>query len=208
MSNVFVLDSKKRPLEPIHPGRARRLLKEEKAAVYRRYPFTLILKRQVEAPVPAPLRLKIDPGARTTGLALVNDATGEVVWAAELEHRGEQIKRALDKRRAVRRGRRARKTAYRVPRSHNRRRRASWLPPSLMSRVENILTWMRRLSQLCHITALSQELVRFDLQKMDQPEITGIEYQQGELFGFEVREYLLEKWGRSCSYCGIQGVPL
>ena len=141
-------------------------------------------------------------------MALVNDATGEVVWAAELEHRGEQIKRALDKRRAVRRGRRARKTAYRVPRSHNRRRRASWLPPSLMSRVENILTWMRRLSQLCHITALSQELVRFDLQKMAQPEITGIEYQQGELFGFEVREYLLEKWGRSCSYCGIQGVPL
>ena len=60
MSNVFVLDSKKRPLEPIHPGRARRLLKEEKAAVYRRYPFTLILKRQVEAPAPAPLRLKAE----------------------------------------------------------------------------------------------------------------------------------------------------
>src|SRR6266705_523636 len=116
MSNVFVLDTKKRPLEPIHPGRARRLLKEEKAAVYRRYPFTLILKRQVEAPAPAPLRLKVDPGAKTTGLALVNDATGQIVFAAELTHRGEQIKKALDKRRGVRRGRRSRLTRYRPAR--------------------------------------------------------------------------------------------
>jgi 5-methylcytosine-specific restriction endonuclease McrA len=154
------------------------------------------------------LRLKIDPGAKTTGLALVDDAIGEVIWAAELEHRGEQIKKALDKRRAVRRGRRTRKTRYRAKRFRNRRRRAGWLPPSLMSRVENILTWVRRLSRLCTLTALSQELVRFDLQKMEHPEITGIEYQQGTLFGYELREYLLEKWGRSCSYCGIQWVPL
>lgn len=79
MSKVFVVDSNKTPLEPIHPGRARMLLKAAQAAVYRTYPFTLILKRQVEHPAPAPLRLKIDPGATTTGLALVNDANGEVV---------------------------------------------------------------------------------------------------------------------------------
>ncbi len=208
MSNVFVLDTKKRPLEPIHPGRARRLLKEEKAAVYRRYPFTLILKRQVEAPAPAPLRLKVDPGAKTTGLALVNDATGDVVWAAELTHRGAAIKSALDKRRSVRRGRRQRQTRYRAPRCANRRRRAGWLPPSLLSRVENILAWLRRLSRLCNLSALSQELVRFDIQKVENPEITGWQYQQGTLFGFEVREYLLEKWGHVCTYCGVQGVPL
>ncbi len=208
MSKVFVLDTDKQPLTPIHPGQARRLLAREKAAVYRRYPFTLILKRQVEAPAPTPLRLKIDPGARTTGLAITNDMTGEVIWAAELEHRGEQIKKALDKRRAVRRGRRTRKTRYRAPRFHNRRRRAGWLPPSLMSRVENILTWVRRLSRLCTLTALSQELVRFDLQKMDQPEMAGVQYQQGTLQGYEIREYLLEKWQRTCVYCGTQGTPL
>src|SRR5947199_5168174 len=174
MSNVFVLDSKKRPLEPIHPGRARRLLKEEKAAVYRRYPFTLILKRQVEAPAPAPLRLKVDPGAKTTGLALVNDATGDVVWAAEVTHRGAAIKSALDKRRSVRRGRRQRQTRYRAPRFANRRRRAGWLPPSLLSRVKNILTWVKRISRIAYVTALSQELVRFDLQKMGNPEISGV----------------------------------
>jgi hypothetical protein len=95
MSKVFVLDTEKRPLEPVHPGRARLLLKEGKAAVYRRYPFVIMLKRPVEAPSPQPLRLKIDPGSKTTGLALVNDQNGEVVWAAELSHRGAEIKQAL-----------------------------------------------------------------------------------------------------------------
>ena len=74
MSNVFVLDTMKRPLTPVHPGRARLLLKASKAAIYRTSPFTIILKREVEHPAPAPLRLKIDPGAHTTGLALVDDA--------------------------------------------------------------------------------------------------------------------------------------
>jgi 5-methylcytosine-specific restriction endonuclease McrA len=208
MSKVFVLDTDKQPLTPVHPGGARYLLKQGKAAVYRRYPFTIILRAKVEKPSPTPLRLKIDPGAKTTGLAITNDMTGEVIWAAELEHRGEQIKKALDKRRAVRRGRRTRKTRYRASRFYNRRRRAGWLPPSLISRVENILTWVRRLSRLCTLTALSQELVRFDLQKLDQPEIAGVQYQQGTLQGYETREYLLEKWRRTCAYCGTQGVPL
>ena len=82
MSNVFVIDTNKRPLNPIHPGYARKLLKEGKAAVYRRYPFIIILKRVVNGPV-EPLRLKINPGSKTTGLAIVNDGSDEVVWAAE-----------------------------------------------------------------------------------------------------------------------------
>ncbi len=208
MSKVFVLDTDKQPLTPVHPGGARYLLKEGKAAVYRHSPFTVILRAKVENPAPTPLRLKIDPGAKTTGLALTNDMTGEVIWAAELEHRGTAIKQALDKRRAVRRGRRSRQTRYRAPRFRNRRRRPGWLPPSLRSRIENILTWVRRLTRLCTITALSQELVRFDLQKLDQPEIVGVAYQQGTLQGYEVREYLLEQWQRTCAYCGVQGVPL
>lgn len=208
MSKVFVLDTNKTPLEPIHPGRARRLLKEKKAAVYRTFPFTIILKQHLEHPAPAPLRLKIDPGAKTTGLALVNDATGEVVWAAELTHRGAAIKKALDKRRGIRRSRRARTTRYRPPRFSNRRRKAGWLPPSLLSRVENILTWVSRLMRLANVAALSQELVRFDLQKLENPEIAGVLYQRGTLFGYEIREYVMEKWNRTCAYCGAQNVPL
>jgi len=201
MSKVFVIDTDQHPLEPVRPGRARLLLKEGKAAVFRRSPFVIILKRQVETAAPAPLRLKIDPGAKTTGLALVDDAKGEVVWAAELSHRGTEIRSALDTRRSVRQGRRQRQTRYRAPRCANRRRQKGWLPPSLLSRVENILSWVKRLSRLCAMTALSQELVRFNLQKLENPEISGVQYQQGELFGYEVRECLLEKWERTCAYC-------
>jgi len=102
MSKVFVLDTNLKQLNPVYPGQARRLLSSGKAAVYRRYPFTIVLKTAVEAPV-EPLRIKIDPGSKTTGMAMVNDTTGEVVFAAELLHQGEAIKKRLDKRRGVRR---------------------------------------------------------------------------------------------------------
>jgi len=208
VSNVFVVDTKKQPLNPVHPGYARLLLRQGRAAVYKRYPFTLILKAVVECPKVQPLRLKIDPGSRTTGIVLVNDASGEVVFAAHLEHRGAQIKQDLDQRRRVRRGRRQRKTRYRQPRFLNRRRRQGWLPPSLESRSSNIVTWVERLRRLAPIIAISQELVRFDLQALEHPEISGVEYQQGTREGYEVREYLLEKWGRKCAYCDTTGVPL
>ena len=87
MSHVFVVDADRQPLNPVHPGRARILLSRGKAAVLKHCPFTLILKTRVEEPQGEPLRLKIDPGSRTTGMAVVNDATGEVVFAANLEHR-------------------------------------------------------------------------------------------------------------------------
>jgi 5-methylcytosine-specific restriction endonuclease McrA len=201
MSKVFVLDSNKKPLNPIHSGQARRLLNQRKAAIFRFYPLTIILKREVNSDVNK-LRLKIDPGAKTTGLAIVNDQTGEVCWAAELTHRGFAIRESLRSRRQLRRSRRNRKTRYRQARFNNRKRIEKWLPPSLKSRVYNILTWVRKLIRLANITAISQELVRFDTQAMVNPEISGIEYQQGELAGYEVREYLLEKFNRKCIYCG------
>jgi 5-methylcytosine-specific restriction endonuclease McrA len=208
MSKVFVINVNKQPLNPVHPGRARLLLKAGKAAVYRRFPFCIILKTEVEQPTVHNLRLKIDPGSRTTGLAIVNDASGEVVFAAELAHRGERIKKKMDTRRAVRRSRRQRKTRYRPPRFQNRRKRTGTLPPSLESRIAHVLTWVHRLMRMSPITALTQELVKFDLHAMHNPGIEGIQYQQGELAGYEVREWLLEKWDRTCAYCGRRDLPL
>ena len=207
MSKVFVLDTNKSPLNPVHPGRARRLIAEGKAAVFKHYPFTIILKYAVTDPVLEPLRLKLDPGSKTTGIAIVNDSTGAVVFAAELEHRGQAVKAALDQRRAVRRSRRQRHTRYRHARFLNRRRPEGWLPPSLESRLANTTTWVARLCKLAPITNISQELVRFDTQLMQDAETLGVEYQQGELAGYEVREYLLEKWGRRCAYCGKEHTP-
>src|ERR1019366_4174671 len=208
MSYVFVVDTNRKPLNPIHPGEARYLLNAGKAAVLKKYPFTIILKYPVETQEVQPLRIKIDPGSRITGIAVVNDATGKVVFAAELSHRGQAIRDALTSRRGVRRGRRARHTRYRKPRFQNRTRPQGWLAPSLMSRVCNVLTWVKRLQRVCPIAAISQELVRFDLQQMQNPEIAGVEYQQGTLAGYETREYLLEKWGRTCAYCSKENVPL
>ncbi|TME66263.1 MAG: HNH endonuclease, partial [Chloroflexi bacterium] len=118
------------------------------------------------------------------------------------------IKEALDARRVVRRNRRARHTRYRQARWQNRRRKQDWLPPSLESRVSNVLAWVTRLCRLCPITAISMELVRFDAQAMENPEMTNKEYQQGTLAGYEAREYLLHKWNRACAYCGKQNLPL
>jgi 5-methylcytosine-specific restriction endonuclease McrA len=208
MSKVFLIDTEYRPLDPIHPAQARQLLRNGKAAVFKRFPFTLILKESRQDTPVKPLRIKIDPGAKTTGLALVNDSTGEVVWAAELEHRGFQIRESLTSRRQLRRGRRNRKTRYRAPRFDNRTREKGWLPPSLRSRVYNIETWVKKLRKISNITAISQELVKFDTQLMQNPDIQGKEYQQGTLAGYETREYLLEKWNRQCAYCNAKDLPL
>jgi 5-methylcytosine-specific restriction endonuclease McrA len=206
---AFVLDGDRKPLDQCRMARARILLKQGRAAVFRRFPFTIILKdRSVEESVVHDHRVKVDPGSKVTGIAVIQEGGSEVVFAAEIEHRGQRIKSALESRRALRRSRRVRKTRYRQPRFLNRTKPKGWLPPSLESRVANVLTWVDRLHRLCPVAAISMELVRFDLQRVENPEITGIEYQQGTLAGYEVREYLLQKWDRKCAYCGKEDVPL
>lgn len=203
---VFVLNADKTPLDLCHPARARQLLCKGQAAIFRRYPFTIILKEQKEDPVVHQHRIKIDPGSKVTGVAVLQG--DKVVWAGELAHRGEQIRNELLRRNQLRRNRRSRKTRYRPKRLLNRRRKEGWLPPSLESRLCNTLTWTNRLHRFCPVGFISMELVKFDTQLMQNPEISGVEYQQGELQGYEVREYLLEKWGRKCAYCGKTNVPL
>ncbi len=208
MSRVLIVDAQRRPLSPCTPARARQLLRQQKAAVLRRFPFTLILKEAKQEAVVHPLRLNLDPGSKTTGLVVVNDASGEVVWAAEITHRGDQVQKNLLTRRSVRRRRRQRHTRYRQARWRNRRRPKGWLPPSLRSRIQNVLTWVVRLSRFCPIGAISFELVRFDMQLLQNPSIEGIHYQRGTLWGTEVRQYLLAKWEHRCAYCSATGLPL
>ncbi len=206
MNNVFVLDTGKKPLSMCRPARARQLLKEGKAAVYRKYPFTIILKVAMPEAVVKEVIVKLDPGSKTTGIALVSD--NRVVFAAELEHRGQYIKNRIVRRAALRRNRRSRKTRYRAARFNNRCRKAGWLPPSLQHRVLTTMTWVNKFRKFASVSELAIERVKFDMQKMVNPEISGIEYQQGTLQGYEVREYLLEKFNRTCVYCDAKDVPL
>jgi len=219
--SVFVLDRRKKPLMPCSEKRARLLLERGRARVHRLVPFTIrLIDREQEDCALQPVRLKLDPGSKTTGVVLVRESqevdadTGEVqrsahvLFLAELVHRGHAIRDALKQRAAFRRRRRYANLRHRQPRFNNRTRRNGWLPPSLQHRVDTIMSWVRRLCLWVPVSALSQELVRFDTQALQSPEISGIEYQQGELQGYEVREYLLEKWGRKCAYCDAENVPL
>ena len=225
MSKVAVLDTEKRVLEPCHPAVARRLLRAGEAAVFKRYPFTIILKREVETPKTTDYTLSIDPGSKCTGLA-ITDSESNIIAAFELHHRGAAIKKGLSTRVGYRRSRRTRKLRYRPARWQNRSRKApvltengwqyqsfgqsseGWIAPSLMSRVFNIHTWVKRLSKVYPISQLAVEHVKFDTQLMENPEISGVEYQQGTLYEAELWEYLLEKFGRKCFYCGAKNVPL
>lgn len=219
--SVFVLDKRKKPLMPCSEKRARLLLERGRARVHRMRPFTIrLVDRLQEDSVLQPVRLSIDPGSRTTGLAVaretedVDEETGEVIvtrhalFLAELKHRGLAISKALAQRSAFRRRRRSSNLRHRAPRFLNRTRPKGWLAPSLQHRVDTTLSWVARLRGLAPVTALSQELVRFDMQAMENPEISGVEYQQGTLVGYEVREYLLNKWGRRCAYCDAENTPL
>lgn len=227
MSKVFVIDSEKVPLEPCHPAVARRLLRNGEAAVWQRHPFTIILKKSISPELikTGQYTLSADPGSKTTGLA-ITDSDDEIVYAAELFHRGQQIKKALVTRAGFRRGRRTRNLRYRPMRWANRSRKVAvltgggtwqymkvkgdkgWVAPSLMSRIFNLATWVFRLRAVAPITALAIEHVRFDMQLMENPAIHGIEYQQGTLHGYEIREYLLIQTGGKCAYCDAEGLRL
>lgn len=208
---VFVLDQQQQPLMPCQPARARQLLRAGRAVVHRLVPFTIRLKDRIGG-ASQPISLTIDPGSQYTGVALSrigsNGTTRTALWLGELHHRGAQIRKKLQQRAGYRRRRRSVNLRYRAPRFSNRRRPARWLPPSLQHRVETTVSWVNRLRTLAPITLIGLELVKFDPQVLQNPEIHGIEYQQGTLFGYEIGEYLLEKWGRQCAYCRKTGVPI
>ena len=117
-----------------------------------------------------------------------------VLHLSELTHRGADIHARMGKRAAYRRNRRNRKTRYRPNRFRNRTRDEGWLQPSLNSRVDNVMAWVSRYRRWAPLTQIVVETVRFDTQRLIHPEIDETEYQQGTLYGYEVREYLLEKW--------------
>lgn len=205
---------------PCSQKRARKLLAAGRARVHRLVPFVIrLIDRHIDTCAFQPLRVKIDPGSKVSGIALVrevdrmNGVTGEisrkvaVLSLMELVHRGRQISEALAARRNMRRRRRS-MLRYRSPRFLNRTKPKGWLAPSLQHRVDTTVSWVKRLQRWAPITAISTELVRFDMQRMQNPEIAGIEYQQGALAGYELREYLLEKWGRRCAYCDKTDLPL
>jgi 5-methylcytosine-specific restriction endonuclease McrA len=210
---------------PCEERRATKLLDSGRARVHHLIPFVIrIIDLHVESCAFQPLELKLDPGSKVTGLAVVrlseqvDSETGEVLKSvhilslSEIMHRGRQISEALTARCSMRRRRRS-NLRYREARFLNRgNKKPGWLAPSLQHRVDTTMAWVRRFQKWAPISSLAQELVRFDLQKMQAQseggDISGVEYQQGTLLGYEVRGYLLEKFHRTCMYCDATNVPM
>ena len=197
---------------PCKASRARILLNKGRAKVHKLYPFTIRLVDRTEGET-QPVALKLDPGAKVTGMAIVRENLKDpskqiVLHLAEVSHRGQTIRKHMTQRVMFRRRRRTANLRYRAPRFDNRTRPEGWLPPSLQTRLENVTSLVRRYRAVAPIRSISVEAVRFDMQQLENQEISGVGYQNGTLAGYEQREYLLEKWNRKCAYCDGENIPL
>ena len=199
---VVVLNKHGNSLMPTAPAKARHLLDNGQATVVRRTPFTIQLLYGSSG-YKQDIALGIDAGYTTIGFSAVTDSEELIVGELKLRN---NIKRLIEKRKSYRRTRRSRKW-YRKPRFNNRGKKG-WLAPSIKHKLDSHIRFIEKLKKIIPITRIIVEVASFDTQKMQNPEISGIEYQQGELRGYEVREYLLEKWGRKCAYCGKTNVSL
>ncbi|MDQ2905283.1 MAG: RNA-guided endonuclease IscB [Chloroflexota bacterium] len=195
---IYVQNSEGQPLMPTRRhNKVWYWLRTGLAHVVQREPLTIQLRFETTTYI-QPTTVGVDTGSKTVGIAAT--ANGEVVWQSEV-HLRDDITRRLTRRRQYRRTRRSRKTRYRAARWANRRRPAGWLPPSVRSKADATVKAVRFVASLLPIMQVNVELGSFDTQKIQNPEVTGVLYQQGELYGYLVREYVLAKWKRHCSYC-------
>ena len=206
-TTVPVLDRDGAPLAPTRPSRARRWLETGKAVRCRKHGrFAVqLLNHQVEDCTVPEMTLGIDPGTRKTGMAVTiqNQEGSKVVAAVEIHHRGSQITSAMTTRRTLRNNRRGR-LPRRPARFDNRTRKPSWLQPTLVSIQANILTNVKHLRDLFPISKVLLESCKFNPRLMADPTVPGKEYQESERGRMQVREYVLQRDGRTCQYCGTR----
>ena len=200
-TQVCVLDQNGKPLMPTtRLGKVYRLLKTQKAYIVSYEPFTIQLDYEPDTHIIQPLTLGVDSGAIHSGYSVANEH--REYYSAEVIAR-DNISKKLSNRRMYRKQRRSRKTRYRKPRFKNRKnKKKGWLPPSLEQKVAVQLNEIDHLHHYFPIENIIVEVAEFDIQKIKDPNISGIEYQQGTLYGYNIRNYLLEKHGRKCFYCG------
>ncbi len=195
---VYVISKYGKPLMPCKPQKARRLLKEQKAKVVKRTPFTIQLlygssgyKQEVV--------LGIDAGSKTIGASATTK--NKELFSSEVELRTDIVD-LLSTRRALRRSRRNRKTRYRQARFLNRRKPEGWIAPSIQNKIDTHIKVVEIVHKILPITKVVVEVAQFDIQKIKNPNIVGKDYQQGEQLGFyNVREYVLFRDKHTCQHC-------
>jgi len=198
--DVYVLNEEGNPLMPTSPARARLLLKDKKARVVRKTPFTIQLTYKSKE-YTQDLNLGIDPGSKTVGTAVRKNGTNKVVYASEVELKND-TKRKMDRRRNYRRTRRNRKTRYRKCRFLNRTRKKGWLPPTLESKIASIKKEIKFIFSILPVTRVIFEYASFDIHKLTNSKVWGHWYQKGPKFHFEnTKAYVLYRDNYKCQYC-------
>lgn len=197
---VYVLNKRGETLMPCSPCKARKLLKNKKAKILKKEPFTIQLiygssgyKQKVI--------LGIDTGSKIIGFSATTQS--KVLFEANVELRND-ITNLLSGRYTIRRARRSRKIRYREKRVLNRKssKQPGWLAPSIKQKIHTHLHVLNKINSILPISNIIIEIASFDIQKIKNPNIRGIEYQQGEQKGFwNVREYVLYRDNHECQYC-------
>lgn len=198
---IYVLDIDGNPLMPTERhGKVRRLLKEGKAKVVKRCPFTIQLLYDSTRYVQE-VNLGIDAGSKHIG---VSSTTKEkVLYEADVELRNDIVD-LISTRREMRKTRRNRKTRYRKARFNNRvsTKKDGWLAPSIRQKIQTHLATVNNICNILPIKDIIVETASFDIQKIKNPDISGKEYQQGEQLGFwNTRTYVIWRDNHECQCC-------
>ena len=195
--SVYVLNKHGEPLMPCSERKARILLRDKKAVVKARTPFTIQMLYWCGKET-QPITLGVDTGSKTIGVSASTDK--KELYASEVIIRNDIVD-LLSSRRAFRRARRNRKTRYRKPRFLNRSK-ADNIAPSIRCKINSHLKIIRDIHKILPITQIIAEVASFDIQKIKNPDISNSEYQQGEQLGFwNTREYVLFRDNHKCQYC-------
>ena len=196
---VYVLNKNGQPIMPTkNHAKVRVLLKQGKAKVVSCCPFTIQLQYNSNN-YTQPIILGIDAGSKHIGVSATTKT--DVLYEGDVELRND-IVNLLSTRRELRSSRRNRKTRYRKARFNNRARERGWLAPSVQQKVDTHLTVVNNVCKFLPITSITAEVASFDIQKIKNPLMQGIEYQQGEQLDFwNTREYVLFRDGHLCQCC-------
>ena len=196
---VYVLNQDGVPIMPSeNHAKVRVLLKEGRAKVVRRTPFTIQLMYS-STNYTQPVTLGVDAGSKHIGLSVTTEH--KEIYATDVELRNDIVK-LLAKRRELRRSRRNRKTRYRKARFNNRKHDKGWLAPSIKEKIDTHLKVVDNVCRLVPVSKIIVETASFDIQKIKDTDISGTGYQQGEQLGFwNVREYVLFRDGHTCQCC-------
>ncbi|MBO7184787.1 MAG: HNH endonuclease [Oscillospiraceae bacterium] len=206
---VYVQNKYGQPLMPCSPAKARHLLKDKKAKIIKRTPFTIQLLYGSSG-YKQPIVLGVDAGSKTIGIAACTDK--KVLYAAEVKPRNDVVE-LLSARREFRRARRNRTTRYRQPRFDNRThsKHKGWLSPSIEVKIQEHITSIKRICIILPISKVIVETAEFDLQlikavEQGLPVPQGEDYQKGEMLGhYNVRQYVFFRDNYTCRCCGKYG---